>query len=190
MSSLADLPDLVGFFSYSRSDDEHTDKALSLLRRRIRSELRLQLGRDLRLWQDTEAIPFGTLWEGEIKKAIAESVFFIPIITPSAVNSPYCRMEFEAFLERERKSAMRKKTCVGMATVRIRRRRIRSRGFSGRRLLAMIAMLTHRRPVIFRQMPSACTICSAMFGNGRRIAPRQLQRGAVRRLDVDSRRLQ
>src|SRR5215470_15813818 len=101
MASLAELSELVGFFSYSRSDDEHSDKALSLLRKRIRSELRLQLGRELRLWQDTEAIPYGTLWEGEIKKAIAESAFFIPIVTPSAVNSSFCRMEFEAFLGRE-----------------------------------------------------------------------------------------
>jgi tetratricopeptide (TPR) repeat protein len=101
MSSLAELPELVGFFSYSRSDDEHLEKALSLLRKRIRGELHAQLGRDLRLWQDTEAIPHGTLWEGEIKKAIAESAFFIPIITPSVVNSSYCRMEFEAFLDRE-----------------------------------------------------------------------------------------
>jgi len=51
MSSLADLPKLVGFFSYARSDDEHSDKALSSLRKRIRSEFRLQLGRELRLWQ-------------------------------------------------------------------------------------------------------------------------------------------
>ena len=47
MSSLADLTDLVGFFSYSRSDDEHSDGALSLLRERIRKELRMQLGREL-----------------------------------------------------------------------------------------------------------------------------------------------
>ena len=101
MSSLADLPDLAGFFSYSRRDDEHSQGSLSRLRVQIFNELRLQLGRDLRLWQDREAIPHGTLWQGEIEKAIAESAFFIPIVTPSAVNSPYCRMEFEAFLDRE-----------------------------------------------------------------------------------------
>jgi hypothetical protein len=101
MSSLADLPHLVGFFSYSRSDDEHLDDALSLLRKRVRSELRLQLGRELRLWQDIEAIPLGTLWESQIRAAIAESAFVIPIVSPSAVNSSFCRMEFEAFLFRE-----------------------------------------------------------------------------------------
>jgi hypothetical protein len=98
---LAELPDLVGFFSYSRRDDEDSQGALSRLRARIQSELRLQLGRDFRLWQDTAAIPEGALWEDEIKRAITESVFFIPIVTLSAVGSKHCRFEFEAFLKRE-----------------------------------------------------------------------------------------
>ncbi len=101
MSSLADLPELVGFFSYSRNDDRNSQGALSKLRTRIQMELHLQLGRDFRLWQDTAAIPSGALWESELKKAIAESAFFIPIVTPSAVASPHCRFEFQSFLERE-----------------------------------------------------------------------------------------
>jgi TIR domain len=101
MASLAEPPGLVGFFSYSRSDDEHSGLALSQLRGRIYNELRLQLGRRVRLWQDTAAIPHGTLWEQEIRRAINESSFFIPIVTPSAVSSPQCKFEFEAFLKRE-----------------------------------------------------------------------------------------
>jgi hypothetical protein len=101
MSSLADLPDLVGFFSYARRDDAHNDGALTLLRQRIRNELEVRLGRRLRVWQDTEAIPVGALWENRIPQAIAESAFFIPIITPSALNSPHCLMEYKAFLARE-----------------------------------------------------------------------------------------
>ena len=101
MSSLADLPELVGFFSYSRRDDEHSQGSLSRLRARIFSELRLQLGRDFRLWQDTAAIPDGALWEDEIRRAISGAVFFIPIVTPSAVHSEHCRFEFDAFLRRE-----------------------------------------------------------------------------------------
>ncbi len=101
MSSLSELPELVGFFSYSRRDDENSDGALSRLRARIQKELHLQLGRDFRLWQDTAAIPDGALWEAEIKRAIAESAFFIPIVTPSAIASRHCRFEFEAFLARE-----------------------------------------------------------------------------------------
>ena len=105
MSSLADAPDLVGFFSYSREDDEGSGGKLSKLRERIQEELRLQLGRtrkDFRLWQDKVAIAHGELWEDTIKKGISESVFFIPIITPTAVRSSYCKFEFESFLARER----------------------------------------------------------------------------------------
>jgi len=44
MSSLAEAPDLVGFFSYSREDDEDSGGKLSKLRERIQAELRGQLG--------------------------------------------------------------------------------------------------------------------------------------------------
>jgi TIR domain len=87
-----------------REDDEGSDGALSALRERIQQDLRAQLGRSFktfRLWQDKEAIPSGALWESEIKNAAAQSVFFIPIITPTVVASPYCRLEFESFLARE-----------------------------------------------------------------------------------------
>lgn len=101
MLSLADLPELAGFFSYSRRDDERSDGALSRLRARIYAELGMQLGRDLRVWQDTVAIPEGALWEAAINRAITESIFFIPIVTPSALGSAHCRFEFESFLKRE-----------------------------------------------------------------------------------------
>jgi hypothetical protein len=105
MSSLADAPDLVGFFSYSREDDEGSGGKLSKLRERIQEELRGQLGRtrrDFRLWQDKTAIAHGELWEDRIKSAVAESVFFIPIITPTAIRSYHCKFEFDSFLAREK----------------------------------------------------------------------------------------
>jgi hypothetical protein len=104
MPSLADRPELVGFFSYSRDDDEDSKGALSALRDRIQRELRGQLGRsarDFRLWQDKEAIAPGKLWEAEIKAAIEQSTFIIPIVTPTTARSPFCRFEFDAFLARE-----------------------------------------------------------------------------------------
>ena len=104
MSSLADLPQLVGFFSYARDDDEGSSGHLSKLRERIQEELRAQLGRtrrDFRLWQDKAAIAHGKLWEDEIKTAIAEATFFIPIVTPTAIRSQHCKFEFESFLARE-----------------------------------------------------------------------------------------
>jgi Amt family ammonium transporter len=102
--SLSELPELVGFFSYSREDDEYPPQALSRLRERIQQELRSQLGRrrsDFRIWQDKTAIAHGKLWENEIQSAIAQSVFFVPIVTPTAIKSQHCKFEFEAFLRRE-----------------------------------------------------------------------------------------
>lgn len=104
MASLSDLPELVGFFSYSRDDDADSLGALTALRTRIQGELRGLLGRTaktFRLWQDKEAIPSGALWETEIKNAVGQAVFFIPIITPTVVASPHCRFELQSFLARE-----------------------------------------------------------------------------------------
>src|SRR5262249_6055664 len=84
--------------------DEDSHGALSALRERIQRELRGQLGRSMktfRLWQDKEAIAAGKLWEAELKMAVGQAVFFIPIVTPTAVRSQYCRFEFDAFLARE-----------------------------------------------------------------------------------------
>jgi len=106
MPSLADHQELVGFFSYSRDDDEDSQGALSALRDRIQRELRGQLGRsprEFRLWQDKQAIGAGRLWQAEIETAIEQAVFFIPIITPTAVRSEFCRFEFEAFRAREQR---------------------------------------------------------------------------------------
>jgi formylglycine-generating enzyme required for sulfatase activity len=102
MSSLADLDKIIGFFSYSRQDDDDSAGALSKLRDRIYRELAMQLGhRDFRLWQDKSAIAFGEIWKRSIKTAVADSVFFIPVVTPRAVASQYCKFEFDSFLARE-----------------------------------------------------------------------------------------
>jgi hypothetical protein len=104
MSSLAELNELVGFFSYSREDDEDSSGGLSALRDRIQRELRSQLGRSaktFRLWQDKESIAWGQHWKERIEDAVAQAAFFIPIVTPTAVQSPFCLFEFNSFLARE-----------------------------------------------------------------------------------------
>jgi formylglycine-generating enzyme required for sulfatase activity len=103
MASLAQLPELVGFFSYSRQDNTDFRGSLFALRVEIQRELSALLAhRNFRLWQDQDAIDPGELWESKIKSAIEQSVFFIPIVTPRAVTSRHCKFEFESFLARER----------------------------------------------------------------------------------------
>jgi hypothetical protein len=109
MASLADAPKLVGFFSYSREDDEGSKGKLSTLRECIQEELRGQLGRsrtDFGLWQDKTAIAHGKLWENEITSAVAESVFFIPIITPTAVRSYHCKLPTRFWREKKSLAVM------------------------------------------------------------------------------------
>jgi hypothetical protein len=101
-SRLIDLPRLRGFFSYSRSDDQYSANALSTLRDRIANELHQRHGRKIELWQDTHEMRTGVQWHAEIRKTIASSVFFIPIVTPLSINSPICGVEFKAFREQEK----------------------------------------------------------------------------------------
>src|SRR6516162_4586743 len=105
MASLATLPKVVGFFSYSRNDDEGDNGAVSALANRIFLELRAQLGRNnenFKLWRDKDALAAGEQWKQKLKEAVSESVFFIQMVTPSAINSGFCRFEFESFLQREK----------------------------------------------------------------------------------------
>ena len=62
----------------------------------------MRVGRKVEVWQDTQDIRSGALWEAEIKKGIASSVFFIPIVTPNSINSSKCAVEFDAFREQEK----------------------------------------------------------------------------------------
>jgi hypothetical protein len=101
MSSLADIPDLVGFFSYVRGDDARFRGSLSVLREKIQQELKRQLGRDVRLWQDVEDIPIGVHFSLEIQQALGGAVFFIPIVTPRELTSEWSNFEYQRFLERE-----------------------------------------------------------------------------------------
>jgi len=105
MSPLADLAELVGFFAYSREDDEDSRGALPALRDAIQRELGAQLvahGADSGFGRTMEAIAPGPLWESEIKTAVEQSVFSFPLSTPRAVSSNDCLFEFEVFLARER----------------------------------------------------------------------------------------
>ena len=105
MASLAQLPKVVGFFSYSRNDDEGDDGAVAALANRIYRELRSQLGRtdkNFKLWRDKDALAAGEHWKEKLKEAVSELVCFVQMVTPSAVNSNFCRFEFESFMEREK----------------------------------------------------------------------------------------
>ncbi len=78
MSSLAELPNLIGFFSYSRTDDDKGGGAVAALANLIYGELLLQLGRtdkNFKLWRDKDALAAGEHWKEKLKEAVSEFVF-------------------------------------------------------------------------------------------------------------------
>jgi hypothetical protein len=58
--------------------------------------------KNFKLWRDKDALAAGEQWKEKLKAAVSESVFFIQMVSPSTLNSPYCRFEFESFLQREK----------------------------------------------------------------------------------------
>ncbi len=90
----------VGFWSYARQDDDHSDGQLSQLRTIVGKAINLQYGEELTLWQDIAAIPFGADWAATIERTIGQVTFFVPIVTPRYVKSANCLAEFRAFRDR------------------------------------------------------------------------------------------
>ena len=90
----------VGFWSYARSDDAHSDGQLSQLRTILGKAISLQYGADVRVWQDIQATPPGADWAATIERTISQTTFFIPIVTPRFLKSTHCAEEFRSFRNR------------------------------------------------------------------------------------------
>jgi TIR domain len=90
----------VGFWSYTRQDDAHSDGQLSQLRLLIGKAIGLRQGEEVRFFQDTEAIPFGADWAADIERSISDVTFFIAVVTPAFLRSKHCCDEFRAFRRR------------------------------------------------------------------------------------------
>ncbi|MCP5073619.1 MAG: TIR domain-containing protein [Rhodobacteraceae bacterium] len=88
----------IGFWSYARDDDGHMGGRLSELRQRLSGEIAMLLGHPVGIFQDINDLRTGDKWEQELRKAIAEAAFMIPVLTPSYFNSKWCREETLAFL--------------------------------------------------------------------------------------------
>jgi hypothetical protein len=92
--------DPVGFWSYARQDDAHSDGQLSQLRAIVGRAIVLQCGVEVVVWQDVAAIPYGADWAETIERTLGQTTFFIPIVTPRFLKSENCRDEYLGFRRR------------------------------------------------------------------------------------------
>ena len=88
------------FFSYVRHDDDHDAGRLSRLRERLQGEIRQQTGLLVEIYQDVRELKWGDRWEQQVMKAVAGSLFLIPVITPGYFASKPCRTEYDVFKKR------------------------------------------------------------------------------------------
>jgi Flp pilus assembly protein TadD len=92
----------TAFFSYARWDDEHDNGHLSDFRKQLAEEVQAQTGSEFLIFQDQIDVVWGQDWQRCITDSLNETVFFIPVLTPTFFTRPACRQEASLFLEREK----------------------------------------------------------------------------------------
>jgi hypothetical protein len=107
----------IGFWSYTRRDDELARGKLAQLRTLILNELEAQLGEQAPVFKDTVSIPHGARWEQTTRNALHDATFFIPILTPNFLMSEWCCREVRLFLEREQQLATDHPECAGTSRI-------------------------------------------------------------------------
>jgi hypothetical protein len=89
---------VAGFWSYSHQDDERDNHGVTRLASRISDEFALVTGETLTLFVDRNDIRWGDEWRRRINAALAETTFFIPIITPLYFKREECIRELVSFV--------------------------------------------------------------------------------------------
>ena len=97
----------AAFLSYARVDDECCGGGISEFRKALEGEVRVQTGRDIRIFQDRDSIGWGQEWRTRINSSLVAVTFLVPVLTPSFFASDECRQELQRFADRERRLGRR-----------------------------------------------------------------------------------
>jgi len=93
---------VVVFWSYSHEDNVADSDGIVELAESLRREFALVTGESLTLFVDQTAVGWGDEWRRRINNALAETTFFIPIITPRYFARDECRRELLEFTAQAR----------------------------------------------------------------------------------------
>jgi hypothetical protein len=92
-----DNESVVGFWSYAHEDDMLDGGGIIELARLLEEEYSLLSGKPLDLFIDRTSIQWGQEWRQRIDSSLAQTTFFIPIITPRYFRRPECCRELLEF---------------------------------------------------------------------------------------------
>lgn len=90
------------FWSYAHEDNRLDGGGILGLATHLREELSLSAGTDIAFFVDRDELKWGEEWRRRIDTALAQTTFFIPIITPRFFASEECRRELFAFVGQAR----------------------------------------------------------------------------------------
>ena len=93
---------MLAFFSYSHIDAESEGALIAEIHAQLEKKTRARWGsRSFEIWRDEQDLRWGEKWSKAIDDAIAKSDLFVLLLSPGWLRSSFCRMEFEAFKQRE-----------------------------------------------------------------------------------------
>lgn len=92
-----DTESAAGFWSYAHDDNNLDGGAILELAQLIAEEYNLLSGGPIEIFIDRNEIKWGDAWRERIDSALAQTTFFIPIITPRYFSRPECRRELLEF---------------------------------------------------------------------------------------------
>src|SRR5262245_47396490 len=97
--------DVVIFLSYAHDDDlvltPGPDELgfVGFLDQQLRLKLRDLGARQAKVWRDHRRIDEADQYAGIIDDGLSQAELFIVVMSPNWMQRPYCRKEFETFLE-------------------------------------------------------------------------------------------
>lgn len=88
----------AGFWGYAHLDDKADNGRVVRLAEKIKLEYQALTTQNIEIFVDRNSLAWGDKWRERIDTSLQTTTFYIPIITPSFIDSVECRREFLAFV--------------------------------------------------------------------------------------------
>lgn len=93
------MSELRAFWSYAHADNTRDGGRVLALADLVAAEYALLAGEELEIFSDRE-LQWGENWRDAIDEALAQSIFFVPVLSPTYFTREECREELLGFASR------------------------------------------------------------------------------------------